>query len=174
MMNFEEILARVRQMPLFSALSELEARQVLEQCQIALYKKGSRIFREGSMGDSLMIVLQGRVDLTCEADDGVNVELATLQEGAVLGEMAVIDPAVRAATAMAGANTVLLTMQKEILDELLEAEHPAAAKLQRYILRLLAGRFRTIDDRIETLFIARLQDAPPAHPRSLWSLVPGE
>jgi CRP/FNR family cyclic AMP-dependent transcriptional regulator len=174
MIETEQILERAGNVTLFSSLSEAELHAVLLQCQIALYLEGRTVFREGALGDSLMVVLQGDISLRCAGDDGVTVEVATLGEGAVLGEMAVIDPAPRAATAVATSSTVLLIMQKDTLDQLIASDHPAATKVLQQLLRLLANRFRTMEDRIEELFASRLSLLDPASPQAAWSLAPGE
>ena len=174
MIETEQIFARARAIPLFSSLSDNELHAVLLQCQIALYLENKVIFREGALGDSLMVVLQGDISLRCAADDGVTVEVATLGEGAVLGEMAVIDPAPRAAAAVASTNTVLIVMQKDTLDQLIATDHPAASKVLQQVLQLLAQRFRTMEDRIEELFTSRLQALQPATPQAAWNIVAGE
>ncbi len=174
MIETEQIFERARALPLFTSLSEAELQAVLLQCQIALYLEGRIIFREGAHGDAMMVVLQGDISLRCAAEDGVTVEVATLGEGAVLGEMAVIDPAPRAAAAVASSNTVLLIMQKDTLDQLIATDHPAASKVLRQILLLLAARFRTMEDRTEELFEARLEAGQPNSPQAAWNLAPGE
>jgi CRP-like cAMP-binding protein len=174
MIETEQIFERARSLPLFSSLSEAELHAILLQCQIALYLQGRIVFREGALGDSLMVVLQGAINLRCAAEDGVTVEVATLGEGAVLGEMAVIDPAPRAATAAAATNSVLLIMQKDTLDQLIATDHPAAPKVLQQVLQLLGQRFRTMEDRIEALFESRLDAAQPNTPQDAWNLAPGE
>ncbi len=174
MIETEEIFERARSLPLFASLSEAELQAVLLQCQIALYLERKIIFREGALGDSMMVVLQGEISLRCAAEDGVTVEVATLGQGAVLGEMAVIDPAPRAATAVAASNAVLLIMQKDTLDQLIDTDHPAAPKVLRQVLLLLAGRFRTMEDRIEELFDARLETLPPGSLEAAWNIAPAE
>jgi CRP-like cAMP-binding protein len=174
MIETERIYERARSVPLFSSLSEAELQAILLQCQIALYLQGRIVFREGALGDSLMVVLQGTISLRCAAEEGVTVEVATLEEGAVLGEMAVIDPAPRAATAIAATNAVLLIMQKDTLDQLVATDHPAAPKVLQQLLMLLAARFRTMEDRIEELFESRLDSAQPNTPQDAWNLAPGE
>ncbi len=174
MIETEQIFERARSLPLFASLSEAELQAVLLQCQIALYLKGKNIFREGAHGDSLMVVLQGDISLRCAAEDGVTVEVATLGEGAVLGEMALIDPAPRAATAVASDNTLLLIMHKDTLDQLIATDHPAAPKVLQQLLQLLAGRFRTMEDRIGEIFESRLEVHQPGTPQAAWNLVPGE
>jgi len=173
MIDTEVLHAKVRAIGLFSSLTDPELRDLLLRCQIALYLKDKVIFREGALGDSLMVVLQGSVSLRCSPEPGVNVELATVEEGAVLGEMAIIDPAPRAATAVAATNAVLLMMAKDTLDHLISSEHPAAQKILRQVLVLLAARFRATEDRIGELFASRLEHRAPG-PQAAWRLAPAE
>jgi len=174
MIETEQIFERARALPLFASLSEAELQAVLMQCQIALYLENKIIFREGAHGDSLMVLLEGDISLRCAAEDGVTVEVAVLGQGAVLGEMAVIDPAPRAATAVARSNAVLLIMQKDTLDQLIATDHPAAPKVLQQVLQLLAARFRTMEDRIEELFESRLEVSEPDKAQAAWNLAAGE
>jgi CRP/FNR family cyclic AMP-dependent transcriptional regulator len=174
MIDTEEVLERTRALPLFGSLSDAELHAILLQCQIALYLDGRVIFREGSLGDSMMVVLQGAIGLRCAGEDGVNVQVATLGESAVLGEMAVIDPAPRAATAVAQGSTVLLIIQKDTLDQLLATDHPAATKVLQQVIKLLAMRFRAMETRIHDLFASRLEALAPGSPKAAWDIAPGE
>lgn len=173
LIDTEVLIEKVAGIGLFSSLTPQELREILLECQIALFVKDKIVFREGAMGDSLMVLLQGSVSLRCSPEPGVSVELATLEEGAVLGEMAVIDPAPRAATAVAATNTILLIMAKESLDRMISAEHPGASKVLRQVLLLLAARFRVMEDRIGDLFASRIGQETSGH-LAAWQLAPGE
>ena len=174
MIDTDRLFAKTREIPIFSPLTDEELQSLLLQCQIALYLKDKVIFRESALGDSMMVVLQGSVSLRCSPEQGVTVEVAQLGEGAILGEMAVIDPAPRAATAVATSNAVLLVMQKEVLDRLLTSDHPLASKVMRQVLLLLAARFRTMEDRIEQLFVSRIGERPAGSPAAAWAIAPME
>ena len=173
MIDTEVLIAKASRIGLFSPLTERELRELLLECQIALFLKGKTIFREGAMGDSLMVLLQGSISLRSSSEPGVSVELATLEEGAVLGEMAVIDPAPRAATAVATADSILLIMAKDSLDRMISAEHPGASKVLRQILLLLAGLFRVMEDRIGDLFASRIGEQVRGA-QAAWHLAPAE
>lgn len=171
MLDYLEVAKRLRKIALFAPLSSQEAYEVLQQCQIALYMKNKIIFREDQHGDSLMVILQGSVILSCAAPEGVNVEIATLEEGAVLGEMALLTPGNRAATATAAENSVLVVIGQDTLESLIAENHPAASQILRYLLDLQCRRFRKMDERIEQVFMNRLEeDIIEIEPIALWPI----
>lgn len=160
-----EILSMLNRLPIFASLTNEEALSVARRCQYAVYRAGSTVFREGERGDTLMILLAGRLQVSCRGEDGVNVQVAELEPGSVIGEMAVIDPAPRAASAYAPEETVVLIIDSETLDDLVDDRNPAASQIMRTILFLLARRFRTMDHRVESLFVHRLgEQAEELHP----------
>ena len=62
------------------------------------YKKGTNLFRENDRSRELYILQSGRI-LVYRTTGGVEIPLATISSGAVLGEMAVIDENPRSASA---------------------------------------------------------------------------
>ena len=158
-MNPQEVLGMLRRLPIFASLTNDEALAVAEQCRLAVWRPGGVLFREGDHGDTLMIVLKGEIQVSCRSDDGVMVQVALLREGDVIGEMAVLDPAPRAATAMALTHTIVLMIDARTLDQLIDINQPAASQIMRTILALLSKRLRLMDERIEQVFSARLKDA---------------
>ncbi len=155
-MNPNEILTRLHRLPVFASLTSDEALALAKKCRIALYRAGSIVFREGEYGDSLMIVVKGSVRIVCKAEENVNIEVATLTEGSFFGEMAIFDPAPRSASATALTETVLLLLDSKTLEDLMLTNNPAASRIMQNILRVLASRFRTMDEQIERLFVHRL------------------
>lgn len=59
---------------------------------------GHVIFREGDPGDKAYILRSGVVEILCEVD-GKDVQIAVVERGAIIGEMALIDDEPRMATA---------------------------------------------------------------------------
>ncbi|MEP7112937.1 MAG: cyclic nucleotide-binding domain-containing protein [Ilumatobacteraceae bacterium] len=75
---------------------------------------GSTIIEEGAVEDHLFVVVAGRVRV--HRGDTTLVELGP---GAIVGELAVLVPEPRSATVSALEPTLLLTVRKPVLDELL-------------------------------------------------------
>jgi CRP-like cAMP-binding protein len=76
------------------------------------------------------------------SQDAQQVELVKLGPGRAFGEMAVLDGEIRSATCMATEDTILLTLSKEALDELLD-EHPCiGSRIIRAIAVSMSRRLR--------------------------------
>jgi CRP/FNR family transcriptional regulator, cyclic AMP receptor protein len=158
-LNPQDVLQMLNRLPIFASLSNEDAHSAVQHCQAAFYPAGHVLFREGQRGDSLALVIRGTVRVTGHAPDGVDVELAILRDGAMVGEMNAIDPMVRAATATAVTDTIALIVAKETLDELIATNHPAAPQIMRTILESLCQRYRAMYARIDQVFSARLSQA---------------
>ncbi len=87
------------------------------------YKKGTTIFYEGDPGDAMFIVESGSV-VILKALEGESIRLATLGDGELFGEMAIIDGANRMASAVAEEDSVLLRIPRETLEAKLAAYDP--------------------------------------------------
>ncbi|RUA04886.1 MAG: hypothetical protein DSY84_00725, partial [Candidatus Neomarinimicrobiota bacterium] len=69
--------------------------------------------------DAMYFILSGRMDVTRRSADGSSSELAKLEEGEVLGEIALFSEHPRTATATAGTECELLRLSKSSFDEVL-------------------------------------------------------
>ncbi len=107
--------------------------------EAASYTPGQSIFREGQPGDHMYVVLEGEVDLLI---NGQLVE--TLGEGGVLGEMALLDASPRTASAVARTACKVVPVTQKRFNLLVQ--HTPDFALQ--IMRVMAGRLRTMDARL--------------------------
>lgn len=98
-------------------------------------RKGETIFEKGEQGDSMYVVVDGRV----RVHDGDRT-LNHLAEGEVFGEMAVLDPEPRLATVTAVEDTHLLRLDQEPFYELIEERIEVA----RGIIQVLSRRLRDL------------------------------
>jgi len=103
--------------PLFSSLDEPALRAFLEIFTPKLYASGKRVVEEGSTGTEAFVVARGELDVTRHAMNSSIVHLARLGAGALVGEMALLSRAPRAATVMATGPALLLIARKAELDQ---------------------------------------------------------
>ena len=98
------------------------------------YKAGEVIFREGDPAKELFIVKTGKVDIQLG-----NRLLDTLPELSIFGEMALIDPAPRSATAVASTDAIVVPVdEKQFLFLVSRTPHFALN-----VMRVLTRRLRT-------------------------------
>lgn len=99
--------------------------QVTRRGRIARFAKGEAIYRRGDPGDSLMVILGGRVKVSNVSTSAREVVLNFLGEGDLAGEMAALDGRPRSADATALEATEALVIYRRDLVPVLE-QHPQA------------------------------------------------
>jgi CRP-like cAMP-binding protein len=100
------------------------------------FEAGQIVFKEGDAGDAMYAVVEGKVDLV---HGGRTVE--TVEEGGILGEMALVDAAPRSATAVAATPARLVRVDERHFTFLVH-EHPTFA-LQ--VMHIMAERLRKMN-----------------------------
>ena len=94
---------------------------------------GQRIIEKGELGTAMYILVTG----SARAHDG-DVDLATMGERDVFGELAALDPEPRSASVTANEDSVLLSLEHAPLMELV-GDRPEVA---RGVIRFLCQRVR--------------------------------
>ncbi len=133
--------------PLFSRLGDASLDGILRLTRRRRVRKDEVIFHEKEMGDSLFIILRGRVKVSIFGDDGKEVTLSTLSEGDFFGDMALLDSEPRSATTIAEEDCELLLLQQADFVRNLEQDAGMSASL----LQVLASRLRKANHQISTL-----------------------
>ena len=103
----------LRRNRLFDVLDEVEMRAVLEFAKLRRAAAEERIFAKGDPGDSLYVILRGRVAVQTESQDAKLMLLNILDTGAVFGEIAMLDGGERTATIVAQEPTELLRIDRK-------------------------------------------------------------
>ena len=106
------------------------------------YQDGQVIFKEGSAGDWIYIIISGSVEISKEVQ-GENKVIEILQAGEVFGELGFIGGIKRTATAKAIGITTLGIIDREFLDD----EFNKLSSQFRVILIAITHRFRKMLER---------------------------
>lgn len=125
---------------------------------------GQVLIREGEIGEWMLLLLAGTVDVTKQAPNGEPSRLAVIREGAAIGEMSMLDgePRYASCTAIDAVEAGVLTRSAIAL---LIREHPGVgAKLLVKLTQLLAQRLRnTSNQLVKTVqAMAELQEGDAA------------
>jgi CRP/FNR family cyclic AMP-dependent transcriptional regulator len=98
------------QVPLFIDLSSRELQRLGAACRQQDYPAGDVLLRQGEPGDTLFVIVSGRVQVTRHGDDVTSHGLATAGPGEVVGDMALLDDLPHSATVTALEPTRVLAM----------------------------------------------------------------
>ena len=98
-----------------------------------------KIFREGDHGDSMFVIISGKVNV---AQNGQSI--AVLEQGKCIGEMALLDQEPRSADAITLEESVLLKIDQEGFYELM-ASNP---EIMKQIVKILTRRVREMNKKL--------------------------
>jgi PPM family protein phosphatase len=127
-----DILAR---MPLFRPLNDREILRILQVTEVAAYRNAEVVMEQGAKGEELFIVLTGKVKVMRG-----DAQLATLNPGDHVGEMALVRSQPRSATVVSDGVSELMMIRRRDFFEILRKEHQLAVKLLWQFLGVLADR----------------------------------
>ncbi len=138
-----ETMAALRSVPIFSSLAPEELAELARSSTERAYAAGQNLCAEGEHGDEVFVLLAGDVQVWRREGDEEKL-VNTEQAGGFIGEMAVLDPAPRAATVTAGsAGTRVLVLDGQAFRQALKSS-PSVAE---GVIRTLAKRLRGAQSR---------------------------
>jgi CRP-like cAMP-binding protein len=142
--DVDEVLAKAG---LLQGVSPEDATALAAQFEYLDVPKGAVVFSEGEQGDSLYIVLAGKIKLGRRTADGRESLVAVMGPSDEFGELSMFDPGPRTATAVAVTDARLARMPKQAL-RIWIANRPQIAE---QLLRVLARRLRRTNNMLADL-----------------------
>jgi CRP/FNR family transcriptional regulator, cyclic AMP receptor protein len=130
---------------LLGQLEPDELARVLAFARTERFSNGQVIFRRGDAGQSMMIVISGRIKISVSSSEGKEAVLAILGRGEVLGEMALIDGKERSADATAMEAGEALSIQRRDFIPFLERNPTICLRL----LAVMSDRLRRTSEMVE-------------------------
>lgn len=140
----DEVLARSG---LFQGVSQEDAEALIAHLEYLEVPKGHTIFAQGEFGDSLYIIMTGKVKIGRRTADGRENMLAVLGPGDLSGELSVFDPGPRTASAVAVTDSKLARLRQTALRPWIAAR----PQIGEQLLRVLARRLRRTNDMLADL-----------------------
>jgi CRP/FNR family cyclic AMP-dependent transcriptional regulator len=131
--------------PFLAALTDGEARELLDHARTKRFAPGAVVFRKDDPGDGLYGVLAGRIVVTVESAEGKELILNMFGPGEFFGEIALLDGKGRTATAVAREASELLFLGRADFLPFLRQRHEAAVR----IIAFLCARLRRTTDLVE-------------------------
>ena len=139
-------------LPAFRALTLAERRVLATLGERRQVPVGTILFREGTPGNALYIVLRGEVQIAKIVPGTGEEILVVLPAGSTCGEMALIDGHPRSATAVVTRRASLLVIARTAFARFLRERPELAAKVLWILCRSLSDRLRETNEKITALF----------------------
>ncbi len=103
------------------------------------YDKGFKIFKKGDFGDSLYVIVKGKINIIQDHNS-----IAILEAGSCIGEMALLDHEPRSADALTMTDVVLLQIDQSSFYDLM-AKSP---DIMKQIINILTKRLRDVNQKL--------------------------
>jgi len=130
---------------IFEGLSVGELAAVASVTEEADFPAGEIVIREGGPGDTMYMIVEGKVVIVKEAGTEGEFELDRIGEGDYFGEMALFEDLVRSATVKTVEASRLLSLHKEEFKEIVR-EYPEIAL---HICKVLSSRIRKLHEKFK-------------------------
>ena len=140
----DEVLARAG---LFQGVAPEAVEALAAGLEMGDYGRGETVFSEGEQGDTLYIVITGKVKIGRRATDGRENMLSVMGPSDMFGELSLFDPGPRTATATVLTDATLASLAHTSLRPWIQDRPEIAEQL----LRVLARRLRRTNDALADL-----------------------
>ena len=127
----------LRKAGLFQGVAPEDVEALGNQFEILEAPRGTTLFQEGEPGDSLYIVLEGKVKLGRRSSDGRENLVAVMGPADQFGELSLFDPGPRTATAVVVTDARLARLPKQALQTWVQERPQIAIQLLHVIARRL-------------------------------------
>jgi len=132
--------------------SDLEPKALEELCNLFFeknFKEGEVIFKDESIGDSMMIIASGEVRVSQTPDPDTEETLIILKEGDFFGEMAVLEELPRTATAIAHTDVTILEINRMYFLRFIEIDNRSGVKILLKLAKNISSRLRETDNKLK-------------------------
>jgi len=117
----------LRQTGLFRSVPAQDLEAVVAISRLRAFRRGQILFTRGDPGDTLIVVISGRVKVVVRSADGGELTLTIIGSGGVFGELSVADGGPRSADAEILEECQLLLIPRETIQDIC-ARVPSAAQ----------------------------------------------
>ncbi len=142
----------VRDLPLLARLPRDDRQALATRARLRSYPSGTTIFREGEPGDSMHVIVEGRVSVSVSNGAGGEATIASVGPGDCVGELSLLDGRPRSAAAIAATATKTMVVTRDSFVEWLAERPPAALAL----LETLSLRLRRTNEAMSDLIFLDL------------------
>ena len=132
----------IEKSPLFDKLKHWQMKRVVLLGKVFEISKGEAAISYGDYGDSIFLLLEGQAEVMVRKDDGSSTAVATISQGEVFGEIAMVNPGPRTADIVAAENMKYLEIDWKGINRIQMIYPRIAVHLYRNLSRILGSRLK--------------------------------
>jgi CRP-like cAMP-binding protein len=158
--DHQRIAEHLKTSPLFAGLEPGAIESLSSLCRVEKVVKGRAIVEEGSLGESMFVLMKGRVrvEKKTPADDRYTVTFLSHEKGDFFGELGLLDSDRRSATVTSESDCEVIVIDRDRFLRFGDANPVAGLSVTRRIASNLATRLRRANDDVITLFAALVHE----------------
>ena len=158
--DHKRIAEHLETSPLFAGLGPKAIESLSAVCRVQKVPKGRAIVEEDSLGESMYVLMRGRVrvEKKTPADDRYTVTFLSHERGDFFGELGLLDSDRRSATVTAETECEVIVIERDRFIQFGDANPVAGLSVTRRIASNLATRLRRANDDVITLFAALVHE----------------
>lgn len=142
--HVDRILDIIEHIRLFEDFERAEIERLASYMRCYRADIGIEIIREDELGDCMLLLLEGSVEILKRDRQGLPQRLAVDGPGKTLGEMSLIDGEPRFASCVTLAPTLFAVLDRDNLTRLVAEEPKTGVKILMELLMLLNRRLRMV------------------------------
>ena len=140
-----ELAGQLGELDAFAHLDSLQLLEIASRFSIFALQQGETLVEQGEKGDSMFVLLEGRLSVTIGENGSAGQALAELEPGSIIGEVAMVAGGRRSATVRAETPSRVAALGAKGFNLLLENHPGAAASFARLASRrsMVSSALRT-------------------------------
>ena len=119
---------------------------LIVRSKIVQFEPGESLMAEGGDGDSLHVLIEGRVAVERKSSGGETIRIAEREAGDCFGEMSLIDGGKRSASVVALEHCKVLVVRQDTFTQLILAHPRAALAIMQTLVRRLREETKELAD----------------------------
>jgi len=140
-----DVNAALRAVPLFSMLSDTDLQALTSQARKHVYPNRQQIIWRGEPGDTMYIILSGRVKVHSATESGSEVTLAVLGPREYFGELSLLDSRPRSADVTDVVATECMLLSGAALQETMRQHSDIGWGLLQHLARIIRDQNANIE-----------------------------